>query len=585
MFNYSIIVPSEKIYTATFSTIFFSSLVFFPTTSYFWAAQFQALFFQAIVFLTSLYILAKSIKKNETVLFTRIDLLLILFIAYCWINTVMRYNNFTLCNANLMVFAYLALYFLLKFFINRKGILKNMLYVAIVFGVINSIIGFLQVIGFYPIIYDPFIMTGAFNNPAQLAGFLAGILPLAFILKPKNWKFNLLFWAIILLFVAVIIVTGSRAAIISFMVFFILYFFFSVELNVGKWLWMTIVVGFFGLTYLLYHLKIPSANGRLLIWKIGFAMFKEAPILGQGGGAVLQEYNCYQADYFAKGLGSSGEKILARNSSYLFNEPLQLLTEQGIAGFLLGVLVVYEIFKRQKNALSKATSCVYFSLISIFVFGLFSYPSDTIAINIIFLLGLAYVSAMRPVLCLKVDRTIIPWYLWIIVMVFCNIKTVNALLRTRQWHEADRLCTDNETEAFIRYKKIAPYLCYNSFFMQNYFSQLVNLHYYQEALDLFYENKDCFIHSSDLHIQLGYCLEKKGDFPNAEREYKLSSNITPALLIPKYYLFRLYLSIAQNSNAVNMAKVIINSPVIIQNPKSIQIKREASIFLHNTKAD
>ena len=585
MFNYSNILRSKKIYTATFSAIVFSSLFSVPTTSYFWGAQYQPLFFQATVFLTSLYIIAKSIKRDLKVRVTKIDLLILLFIAYCWFNTVLRYNNFTLRNANLMMFAYLALYFLLKFFINRKGQLKNMLYVAIAYGVINSIIGFLQVTGLYPIIYTPFIMTGAFNNPAQLAGFLVGILPLVFILKPKSRRLDLLFWVIILLFLTVIIVTGSRAAILSSIVIFIFYLLVNVELTVGKWLWITVIVAFFGLTYLLYQLKVPSANGRLLIWKISFAMFKEAPILGHGGGAVLQGYNCYQADYFAKGLGTSGEKILARNSSYLFNEPLQLLTEQGITGFLLALLVIYEIFKRQKNALSKATSCAYFSLISIFVFGLFSYPSDTIAINIILLIGLASVSITRPVFHLKNDHKIIPWCFGIIVMFFCNVKIVNAILNTWHWEIADHLCRDNEIEAFIRYKKTAPYLRYNPFFMQNYFSQLVNLHYYQEALDLFHKNKDRFIHSSDLHIQLGYCFEKKSNFPQAEREYKISSNITPGLLIPKYYLLKLYISTAQHDNAASMAKVIIKSPVIIQNQKSIQIRREASLFLHYIKSD
>ena len=78
----------------------------------------------------------------------------------------------------------------------------------------------------------------------------------------------------------------------------------------------------------MYFYKKASADGRLLIWKVSLGIVKDEPLKGLGFDNFKSAYMRYQAEYFKRNTDLE-EQNLADNVWYAFNEPLQLIVENG----------------------------------------------------------------------------------------------------------------------------------------------------------------------------------------------------------------------------------------------------------------
>src|SRR5690606_21679292 len=93
--------------------------------------------------------------------------------------------------------------------------------------------------------------------------------------------------------------------------------------------------------YSAYQYKKDSADGRLLIWKVSIDMIQQKPWTGVGFNLFQAHYAPALANYFHEGKGSDGEKMLAGNVQWAFNEPLHFAIELGIPGAVLYLTLIF----------------------------------------------------------------------------------------------------------------------------------------------------------------------------------------------------------------------------------------------------
>ncbi|MBD9238211.1 MAG: hypothetical protein EGR20_25915 [Alistipes onderdonkii] len=88
-----------------------------------------------------------------------------------------------------------------------------------------------------------------------------------------------------------------------------------------------------------YHIKRPSAEGRLLMWKIDTRIMLRHPLCGAGIGNFAGAFGEEQARYFASEERSKAETQVAGCPEAGFNEFLQTGAETGAVGLVLLLLI------------------------------------------------------------------------------------------------------------------------------------------------------------------------------------------------------------------------------------------------------
>ncbi|WP_373941429.1 O-antigen ligase family protein [Polaribacter sejongensis] len=276
---------------------------------------------------------------------------------------------------------------------------------VIISGIIQAIYGNLQLLGYYTSNHSGFNLTGSFFNPGPYAGFLTIVFSIAlgfYLFKEKvisylssnikskyyltiNTIIKYVFEYIPLIgIVSIIIVipaTQSRASwlaiiITSFFIFELRYQIIKKKLKQLTKVKKTFLIITTSLIIALalsgvYNLKKGSSDGRLFIWKISTKIIKDNPVFGVGFDRFKVYYMNAQAHYFAE-MGETAEALVADNTYYAFNEFIQFITENGIVGFILLIVILYLILNTSTKKENKClNNIVKTSLLSICVFAFF----------------------------------------------------------------------------------------------------------------------------------------------------------------------------------------------------------------------
>jgi O-antigen ligase len=98
------------------------------------------------------------------------------------------------------------------------------------------------------------------------------------------------------------------------------------------------------LLLLTFYFKTDSSEGRLLIYKISWEMFKDNWLFGMGLGCFKQKYLHYQANYFAQNNYTNKELLLADNTYFAFNDYWQFVIETGVIGFFILLILLYLLY-------------------------------------------------------------------------------------------------------------------------------------------------------------------------------------------------------------------------------------------------
>jgi len=332
--------------------------------------------------------------------------------------------------------------------------------------------------------------------------------------------------------------------------------------------------------FALYHYKKDSADGRILIWKVGFEMIQDKPILGHGINSFQSNYMHYQADYFEQH-PTHELRYLAGNNAYAFNEVLRLIAEQGLFGLGIILMVLY-IFYRSTKKSNKSLPKSYMEFVSqsglilIIIFGLFSYPLEILELKLMAVLFLAVLSTssnktifLRP---LNFLTTIIGKWTSLKTLKRALIlgsisfgiffgwdKVHNTIEVYKSFNYAISEFKKGDFNGFIHFgKSNYTTLKSNGYFLGYYGKSLFANQQYTEALAIF-EPTLFLIPSAKVCIDIGKCYERLEKFKKAELFYTRASNMVPAQFKPQYLIAKMYFENGQVEKAKRIATELLAS--------------------------
>jgi tetratricopeptide (TPR) repeat protein len=344
----------------------------------------------------------------------------------------------------------------------------------------------------------------------------------------------------------------------------------------------------------LYNMKKDSADGRMLIWNVTGDIIKEKPVFGHGAGAFQAKYMEYQGKYFSAN-PNSNKAILAANNKYAFNEPLRIIAESGSVGFILILLALASLFRNKNNIASNKkqkpiNSTGYLllaraTILSVLVFGMFSYPSKILPIKINLVLATAIVAGFqnpiknsrrwKPVLR-KITTTTLsatpvipsPFFFRIALSVLSIIFLItasNVLLikysAFKIWKTAyTTYITGNYNKSINIYATAYPELKTNGSFLINYGKALSMAEEHKKAIEILKESKK-YLQNTITYTTLGDSYKTLGYFQKAERAYQIASDMIPSRFYAKYLLAKLYDETGQKNKALRIAKELLQMKV------------------------
>ena len=479
--------------------------------------------------------------------------------------------------------------------------------IALLSGIIQAVLASLQLYKFIPSHFSGHI-TGTFFNPALLGGYMAALLPLAlvyskslFIPHTKKqgavWGVRAIAGLALILFIVVLPATYNRASWLAAITGCAVVFAFDRRTHayLGKnifnsklkiWLGSTLVPLFLLVLLVgIYWLKKDSANGRMLTWNVGYQMVLDAPIFGHGFNRLQALFLNYQQAYFGSGLGTEAEGVLAGNIHWAFNEVLQLVVELGIIGFVLFVFWCISLFfpfkEKRQNKLSRA---VMASFISLVVFGMFSYPSYSSPLVVLFVFFAAILSSRGKALLSPIFAkafTVGLCLVFLVLSVF-YMRTLPAKYNAYwYWDEANKLYNIEEyTLAAESFEEAYPVLQQNGKYLLNYGKCLYFTEKYDSALILL---KQAEQHWSDdvLYNTLGDTHKALKHYSKAESYYQKASNTVPHKFFPRYQLANLYLEWGDTVKAQIIANEIMHKPIKIPSTAIDEMKTDMRKILND----
>jgi len=448
-------------------------------------------------------------------------------------------------------------------------------------GLIVSIWGLGQYLGWISETYSLFTMTGPFNNPAGISASLALLFPFSlyscYKSKGKTRWANII---VSLLMSVTVILCGARAGILGIAV---ATFLFTVHLlrkerGIKLSFFHHVIIALACILLLggLYFMKKDSADGRLLIWQCSGQLVKQAPLSGHGKNGFTAYYMTEQANYFSRH-PQSKFAMLADNTSHPFNEFMKEVVEYGAIGFLLlAMLVVIPLYQSRKKH-SLEIIIVRLSLLSIGICSFFSYPLYYPFIRLMIVLLLAYlVAEQERSIVTSLHNTYFSKSTIGIVSIFILVIAVYQVRIEYKWNKiADNSLSGFTEEMLPEYQELysGSYLKENALFLYNYASELNQAGEYANSNIILLE---CCNYMNDLEVQMLMAsnFEKMNDVVSAEQSLILISRMVPVRFFPLYRLAKLHEKKGDKTKAREVAERIICKEIKIPSMKITVMKNE-----------
>lgn len=432
-----------------------------------------------------------------------------------------------------------------------------------------------QYLKILPSYNSSFSITGPFDNPAGISSLLAALFPFSLFVHTrifgKKSKILIVFFAFAI--IVAIFLIKSRAGLLAIIASSLP---FIVEKGYMKSLRNRIFVltGFAALCIVLYFSKIPSADGRILIWLNSMDIIRDYPFFGSGNNGFYKHYMSYQADFFST-YHNHPYELLAGNTFHPFNEFLKELINWGFLGFVLSASIfIYAIscyFKNKKPFKKYALA----SLFAILTFSLFSYPISYPIIQMLLAFNIAVLlydsHKYRDYNSFKV-----PLLVWWSVSLFLLSIFVYVATCELKW----KMLTDTEPD-------IAQYeLLYQKKYLQNHPSFLhdyaVALHEMQDYKRSMQILNECMLmmDNYDTRMLQGYNFRLLGELEIANHHFSRASKMIPNRFVPLYEIMLLYDTMNKHEKVRELAVVIDEKQVKAASQKITYIKEAARKILN-----
>lgn len=564
--------------------LFSAGFVFFPTL---WSAnfgfnsyRFLSVLSLAVPVFFLLFLFTRPYTTGKEECLDIIDILIACYIVYATVNTFLHNRPLT-HSIILKWITFCGLYLTVRVMSAKHQGQSILLFGIILSGTIQSIIFLVQKISHYEVFFNPFSATAQFSNPGHLAAYLAVIFPLPLFLsdRQKHKSTRCILRIISVLLLVSVILTISRGPILACVIALILYL--CSKIITGK---KSIVMPVLMLTLvlaacsLLYTIRPKSAESRLLIWKVTSNEFKSSPILGKGTLSLAIDYMNLQADYFRKN-PDSRYWTTADNNYQSFNEPLHLLYEQGVVGFIILLSAIAVWFKRQIQ------TSLRIALASFLVVSCFLYISD---IGPLFCILPVLIGTRSKVHSNTKEIAIgnSSKHKYQIKAAVLTVLTLGILLLSLICVK-DLRAASSELRGLMRDDKLYSDICdkHKSILKSNLgyalilSKQIVKHGSQEEGIDVITQILGNTISTSDMYCDLGDLYAQSGNYANACLAYKEAFYMVPGMITPLIKLFNLQIENNDISGAKLTAERILNNRYKITGSLVVRSKNQAKHFI------
>jgi tetratricopeptide (TPR) repeat protein len=387
--------------------------------------------------------------------------------------------------------------------------------------------------------------------------------------------------------------TEGRAGILGFTVAQGILNYSYLKLKVGYFKGIIIA---FCLIFIVLNFKSNSSNGRLLIYKVIITQLELKEFAtGIGYGKFKVKYNELQAKYFSKESIDNKEALLASNTFYMFNDPLQLIIETGLVGLiilsflLIKFLALFrrnQIFFREKPILNGA----YLSVIGIIISSLFSYPFQIMGVLLHFLFCIAIIIDEDSAKKLLTYPTPLQKR-FIILSRTSQLSVAVCLLFFGQesfkfyikLNEAIKYSNIGfRKKAIQTYSKISDNSMEDRDVLYNYADELAKINKIDSALIILRKASN-YLNNDKSALLMGNLLQQKGMFSQAEKQYKKAVFINPKLFTNRASLFKFYCETKQFKKALYWGNSILKMPVKVPSKTITDIKNETRKIMSEIK--
>lgn len=483
---------------------------------------------------------------------------------------------------------------------NYPGLKNLVLSLLFVVCSLEAILGMMQLLGILPVEFEYIHIAGTFINSGPYAGYLAMAGSMAWIVaigkypyvqkiaKSRSYpkvayrRFYTLASVCALFTLLVLPFTESRSAWIAFLLPLTVWLLRSRSFRrcIKRYRRAQYVVGLgtglivllLAAGFLMYRMKQPSADGRLLIWKTSARSIAEHPAVGIGVGGFAGTYEKYQTPYLNSDASTPSEKMVAGLPTYAFNDYIEMAVETGLFFSLFTLLFIGLIIRRQM----RGSSIFAYALLSWLGFACFSYPSAILSMQI----GLIMCLAIRPdaKTSLRLPGRLFRMVLLGITLLlslgvsFRYIKLVNSTLRWQSLRYCDEVYRLRVMDLLYRD------LNHNARFLFDYGCGLQrNLQSDKSIVVL--EKGNVLAPQPMFYIAIGDSYKNLFDYSRAEDAYIKAYEMLPCRIFPLYRLMFLYDETCQYEKALATANRIIDTPIKITTTISDDIRQEATEYM------
>ncbi len=448
------------------------------------------------------------------------DILLLLFLLWIVINQYLVQDG-TLSIFNIAEISLCALCYILFRIIPKENL---PFYLILFLGLIQSAVSVIQLLGLPHTDYTLYPVTGTFDNPGELGGWLSVSLLSAVIIFNRKTRFKeSLSIACVLILCIILLYTFSRASWLACLIGLCYAVWNATRLRIliqlKKKFFLIFTVLVTSLCIACYYAKPCSVQGRFLIWKVSAKMVMDRPMAGLGIDGFRTHYLFYQGDYL-EDHPYSNEAFYADNTIYPYNEVIKLIIEQGFIGFLIFTTFFgVEFVKANKN--------IKLLLIGLFTYSLFSYPSDVLELQCLFFV-LFGAASNTPINAFRA------WTKPITLCAYCIISALFIISVKGGFHY--KLIEENLKEAFssAQKTKAEQYLSQNyniikqSPLLMDLYAQYHNTHHPQSIQTLqIMEDAIHIAPTSELLCDIGDYYSRHADSIQAIRYYNKASIVLP----------------------------------------------------------
>ena len=548
-------------------------------------------------------LLIPAIRKQKTIEVSSIDIGVIFYIVFLGLYFTAKYfSSLPLDPVLFFSSLYLAVfYFIFRYTLTIRNF-RTILAIVVLAGIFQSGYGLI----YQKTLFSSHIqLIATFSDSPLFAAFLmiGTISVLSAILfyskiKQKHLFVNMIVFlcliGLLLLFLYTIALTKSRAVFLALgLSVFILFY---VKLKETKRFILSqkhkysiallFLIALLPIVYFLYSIRPESADGRLFIWQIASEMIKERPVFGFGTDGFRQNYMFYQADFFRNNPDSPFTN-LADNIRLTFNEIIKTGVEQGIAGLLVLFLLCYLILMaktRRKNQ-QYLLSILKTLLFSLFIFGLFSYPSDSFRLTFVVVLFIALLSSLSSGstrIKIEIKHFLVKNTLMAVSFCFLiclGISSIRFIDACKELTKITRTKSADYSGKTVELERLYPQLNATTEFLSYYISVLGKEEQYDEALIICKRLEDCYPNSRQqiMKGEIYYSLHFYGE---AHQAWILASEMVPVLVKPHYLLAKSYYREREFEKAQVHARCIVDSRPKVYTPEVYYMRKEMAEMIN-----